>query len=230
MKKIFLFWLGLQTLGLHAWGIELVEPGWEKISEDDGVKVYKKEIPGDPFIAFRGEGFVEASTIKVASMMGNLELAKEWIDSLDEIKVIRKISDYEDIEYNHVGTPFVVKDRDFVLHNKVEIDPIGKTISINFRSVEDPDAPKTNYIRGEVHSSSFILKSFGEEKTYFICEVHADPKGSLAAWMVNMFQKKWPRNTINAIREQMKKPNIKILPQFEHAFKPKVSSGLAEKN
>ena len=42
-----------------------------------------------------------------------------------------------------------------------------------------------------------------------VAEIHADPKGSVAKWIVNMFQKGWPHNTITSLREQVKKPDIR---------------------
>ncbi len=52
-----------------------------------------------------------------------------------------------------------------------------------------------------------------------IVEIHADPKGSVPKWLVNLFQKGWPRNTIEGIRKQAAKADVK-----EH---PVVASQLA---
>jgi len=49
----------------------------------------------------------------------------------------------------------------------------------------------------------------GGKKTRVLAEVLADPKGSVAKWIVNMFQKGWPHNTITSLRAQVKKPDIK---------------------
>jgi hypothetical protein len=40
--------------------------------------------------------------------------------------------------------------------------------------------------------------------------VHADPKGSMPKWLVNMFQKSWAHNTIMRLRAQVAKPDIKV--------------------
>ena len=54
----------------------------------------------------------------------------------------------------------------------------------------------------------------GGRATLLEIELHSDPKGSLPAWVVNLFQKSWARETINAIRKQVKKPDLKTPPVF----------------
>jgi hypothetical protein len=78
------------------------------------------------------------------------------------------------------------------------------------KSTTDPLAPPTDYVRGEIMQSYFILTSLEHgTKTHISVEVHADPKGSVAKWIVNMFQKSWPHNTISRLRAQVAKPDIK---------------------
>ena len=59
-------------------------PAWEKIDDDDGIVVYRREIPGSPVIAFKGEGDISASILRVASVLVDTSRATEWIDSLTE--------------------------------------------------------------------------------------------------------------------------------------------------
>ena len=83
-------------------------------------------------------------------------------------------------------------------------------MTLNIHSVTDPLAPETDYVRGELMHSSFTLTALDHgQKTHIVAEMHADPKGSVAKWIVNMFQKGWPHNTITSLREQVKKPDIR---------------------
>ncbi len=87
---------------------------WEKLGDDDGITVYRREIPGSSLIAFKGEGVVNASIIRVATVLTDSSRATEWVDSLAESKIVRTVSETETIHYDHIATPFVLKDRDFV--------------------------------------------------------------------------------------------------------------------
>ena len=189
---------------------------WEKIGDSDGIGVYRREVPGSPLIAFKGEGYINASIIRVASVLVDSDRAPEWIDSLTESKIIRQVSETETVHYDHIGTPFVLKDRDFVSDCKLEFDPPRKNITLKIHAVNDPLAPKTDYVRGELIHSSFALTSSDHgTRTYVVAEIHADPKGSVAHWMVNLFQKRWPHNTITRLRAQVAKPDIKEHPRLK---------------
>ena len=185
------------------------QPAWEKIGDDDGIAVYRREIPGSPIVAFKGEGVVDQSIIRVASVIVDSSRATEWVDSLKEARILRQVSETETIHYDHVGTPIVMKDRDFVSDCKLEFEPAQKKVSLKIHSVNDASAPQTSYIRGELLHSSFVLTALDHgTKTRVVAEIHADPKGSVAKWIVNLFQKKWPHNTITSLRKQAAKPDI----------------------
>ncbi len=192
------------------------DPPWEKFDEDDGIAVFRREVPGSPIIALRGEGVVNAPLLRVASVLIDTARAPEWIDSLAETKIVRKLSDDEQIEWDHISTPFILKDRDFVFDIKMELNPQDKQLSLNYHSVYDSGAPKTDYVRGEFAFGTFTLTSIeGGKKTRMLCEVLADPKGSVAKWIVNLFQKDWPHKTIESLRKQVGKPDIKDQPRLK---------------
>ena len=189
---------------------------WEKIGDSDGIGVYRREVPGSPLIAFKGEGVISASIVRVASVLVDSDRAPEWVDSLTESKIIRWVSETETVHYDHIGTPFVLKDRDFVSTCKLTFDPPRKNVTLKINAVKDALAPETSYVRGELLHSSFSLTSTEHgTKTFVVAEIHADPKGSVAHWIVNLFQKRWPHNTITRLRAQVAKSNIKEHPRLQ---------------
>ena len=193
----------------HDAGADGTPPSWTKIDDADGIAIYRREIPGSDAIAFKGEGVVAAPLVRVASVIFDTSRATEWIDSLVEARVVRTLSDTEYVEYDHFGTPFVMKDRDFVTSNRMEYDATRQTITIRMRSTTDPAAPPTSYVRGELISSTFVLTATSDGKgTRVSGDVHCDPRGSVAKWIVNYFQKDWPRSTLKSLRKQVAKPNI----------------------
>lgn len=182
---------------------------WQRVDDADGVTVYKREVQGSDVIAFKGEGVVNAPLVRVASVVFDTSRATEWIDSLSEARVVRSISPTEYIEYDHFSTPFVMKDRDFVTSNKLEYDAAKKAITIRMRSVTDPAAPPTSYVRGELVSSTFVLTPTADGKGTFVSgDVHCDPRGSVPKWIINWAQKDWPRTTFKKLRVQVGKANI----------------------
>ena len=198
------------------------DPPWEKFDEDEGIAVFRREVAGSPIIALRGEGVVDAPILRVASVLVDTARSAEWIDRLAEVKVVRKINDDEQIHWTHITTPVVLKDRDFVFDIKLELDPANKKVFLNYHSVYDSGAPKTDYVRGEFKYGTFTLTSIdGGKKTRVLAEVLADPKGSVAKWIVNLVQKDWPHKTIASLRKQVAKPNIVDQPHLRELFSQK---------
>src|SRR5262249_30983530 len=118
-----------------------------------------------------------------------------------------------------IGTPFVMKDRDFVAHVWMEVDKKAKTLVLRYRSEDDPAAPKTDNVRGDLINSRFVLTSLeGGKKTSLLAEIHADPKGSVPKWIVNLFQKSWPSDTFEGIRKQLTKPSIGVPAEFANVI------------
>ena len=192
------------------------DPPWEKFDDEDGIAVFRREVPGSPVIALRGEGVVDAPILRVASVLVDTKRSTEWIDRLAEIRVVRKLSDDEEIHWTHIETPAIIKDRDFVFAIKLQLDPANKKVSLNYHSVYDSGAPKTDFVRGEFKYGTFTLTSIdGGKRTRVLAEVLADPKGSVAKWIVNMVQKNWPHKTLASLRTQVAKKNIVDQPRLK---------------
>jgi hypothetical protein len=209
----FLFALLLLALGIAVAPLEAMAglDGWEHIRTDDGILVSKKDVAGSSFVAFRGEGDVKAPVLSVASVLVDVPHEQEWMDSVVEARVLRKISDTEYIMYSHVGTPPTMSDREFVTDVTLAVDPAAQSVTVRMRSVDDPSAPRTSYVRGLLTGSVFVLTPAADGTgTHVVAEIHCDPKGSIASWIVNLFQRGWGYNTIKSLRKQVAKPGIPV--------------------
>jgi hypothetical protein len=200
------------------------KPDWQKISEEDGITVYRREMAGSAIVSFRGKADINATLPKVVGILLDTTRATEWTDDLVESRVLRWIHwPTEYVEYNHVGTPIPMKDRDFVSLVRVSAHPEKGELEVSYADVPPLtpplQAPKTDHIRGELSGSGFILRSIAEgRKTTLDGWIQCDPKGSIPKWIVNYFQKGWPRNTLEAIRAQALKPDVKEHPYFKSLF------------
>src|SRR5258708_31741207 len=126
-----------------------VAGGWQKLAEEDGISVFGREVSGVSLLAMRGEGIVNAPILRVASVLIDTSRAHEWVDSVAETRTLRQLSDTEYVQWNHIATPWVLQDRDFVFSTKLELNPRALQVALNYHSVTDPAAPKTDYIRGQ---------------------------------------------------------------------------------
>lgn len=181
-------------------------PPWEKFSEEDGVDLFRREVPGSEVVALRGEGLVDAPIARVGSVLVDTKRATEWNDTLCESRVVRKISDTEYVQWDHVATPLLLADRDFVFKVRLEFKPKDKQMIVSRHSVKDSEAPRTDYVRGELIYGSYVLTSLGGGRiTRVSAEMLSDPKGSVSKWMVNQLQRSWPLSTISNLKRQVKR-------------------------
>lgn len=193
---------------------------WEKVDEDDGLTIYeKKDETG--FLAFRAEGVIDGSVRDVASAILDADHTTDWVDHLEEDRVLSRPGPGKFIEYTHIGTPFVLKDRDFVCEVNVKADEKAKVLSIESHSVDDPGAPRTKYVRGSVVHNEFRLSPDGSpNRTLLRGEFHIDPKGTVPKWIVNLFQRAWPRKAFLAIQKRVKEHKSTLPLALEPAVAP----------
>ncbi len=190
---------------------------WEKVNEKDGIQVSVRNVPGTSLVAVRGEAELDAPPGKVLQVIMDCGRAKEWVDHLKECRRVRQFSDYEYVTHNHFGTPFVMKDRDFVARVKITVDLKAQAVQAVFRSIEDADAPPTDAIRGNIIESKYqILALDGGKRSRMVGEALVDPKGSVPKWIVNFFQRQWPVTTIKSLRKQVAKSDIVVPPFFQN--------------
>jgi hypothetical protein len=195
---------------------------WVETGNDDGIVTYKRDVPGSDIIALRGQGVIAAPITRVASVVLDHRRATEWVDSLEEFRVVRMLGSTEFVEYNRIGTPPLLADRDFVCHGKVEVDLAAQTLTLSLTPTVDPAVPvKEDYVRGRL-SGYWKLRSIdGGRKTFVVAEMHGDPKGAIPKWLVNAFQSGWARNTLESLRKQVEKPDIQIVPEVKAVFEGK---------
>lgn len=192
---------------------------WEKIRHEDGIAVYRKDVPNSSVVAFRGVGVVDAPILRVASVLADGARQPEWMDSVAEVRELERSGPAEGVVYTLVKTPFPLTNRDFVTRIKASIDKPQKKYVLRMQATTHPKAPETSAVRGQILNSSFELVSIeGGQKTKIVAEIHADPRGAVPKWVVNMFQKDWPHNTISGLRKQVKKPDVRDSPSLAKFF------------
>lgn len=186
---------------------------WQLVGEDDGVRVFRKEVPGTELFAFRGETVMDASMSMIASILMDTSRKHEWVARLGEARNVEIVSDFERIEYNHTHSGFfLVKDRDFVFRAVGTLNRKQREFKVVLTSIEDSRVPETRHVRGQIQRGVYTIKDLGNSKSQVSVEIHLDPKGSVPRWLVNLIQKSWPKRTLDGIRRQAQKTDIVRIP------------------
>lgn len=202
------------------------EKDWQLVRRDSDLTVYDRDVPGSDVVALKFEGELAAPMDRVVSVILDYQRAVEWVDHLEESRLLRQVSETEFIEYNHIGTPFVLKDRDFVIRVRAQWSPVDRTLAIAEESTEDAAVPDSGYVRGNLMVSTFQVSAIDRQRTRISGVIQVDPMGSVPKWVVNLFQKQWPRTTFDRIQEQLKKANTGVPGEFRPLIS-EVREGLA---
>ncbi len=196
---------------------------WKLIDEDDGIQTDEKIKSNSGLVAFRGEILIPAPLKKVATILVEDALQKDWVDSYVESKTISVKSELESIEYNQTKVPWPFQNRDFVFRVFAKVNAQPATMLITMKSVEDPSMPPVSgVVRGEIIHSYYYLKEMaGLRATKMVVEMEVDPKGAIPLWLVNISQKGWPHNTLSSLKKLSLRDDIQVLPKLDKYFEVK---------
>jgi hypothetical protein len=196
------------SIFFHAAFADAVDDSWTQISDREGIKTYRKSVPGTSFYAFAGDGVIDAHISKVVGVAMDSQRGPEYVDLLVDVAPIWSRGG-EFRVWQHYDLPWPVSDRDYALEGSVTADADKKTVTISYKSVVDSQMPTQDCcIRADITRSFFRYTALPGNKTRIECEIITDPKGILPAWMANMAQKDWAYKTIRGYRTQTLKPYV----------------------
>jgi hypothetical protein len=187
--------------------------------DDEGIRSYQSRREGSPLLWFKGEGVIDAPIPLVVSVVLDAERAGEWISYLSESVVLRWIEEpVEYVQFTRFDAPWPVKDRTFISRVVLEVEPESYAASLTYHSSELRVDSK-NAILGSVAGSHYLLRPIdGGARTHFTGIGVADPRGSLPTWLVNWVGGSWPHETIEALRRQVRKQDVFVMPLLQPLY------------
>lgn len=193
---------------------------WEPAGIDNGVKVFRKEIPGNPFVGFKGIKKIPLPMAQVGQLLldQNTENRKQWVDRVQEF-VFLEYSPRRAVFYSSYGLPWPISDRDYVIESELAFNDAKREMIVTLKSVPHPEAPETVGVRAIIEHSRYRLKAISATETLAEVEILTDPRGNLPAWLVNLIQESWPANTLNSMAEFAARPNAPAHPMLLEKMK-----------
>lgn len=182
---------------------------WEVIDDSDGIVSSRKEVEGSSMLAFRGETDTDVSPGRLLTVLTRAGLGPEWVDMQIEAREVATISETETVLYQVYDLSWPLSDRDYLMMREVAVDEAARVVTVTYNSVERPDVPPSDCcVRAQTFRTYWKLTARPDGGTHLEVEVHTDPKGSLPAWLVNIVQKGWPKNSITGLTTRAAKPDI----------------------
>lgn len=192
------------TLALPLRADEEDAGGWKRVDEDDGITLWKHEVPGQSVPGFRGQVEIAAPFGPIVKAIEDTSKHTEWMYRCAESTVLKKESDSEYVLYNLTDSPWPVSDRDVVLRSVKETKEDGSETTMRFQNVTSPDKPPVkDVVRMPKLRGYYKLVRLAPDKTQVTYEVEADVGGRLPDWIVRSVVKDMPYNTLDRLRARV---------------------------
>lgn len=176
---------------------------WKLEKSEDGIKVYTARVEGSEFKAFKAYMDVNAGMDQLVSMHLDPEDIQDWLYDCKKAKLVKKVMDNEYYIYYVSDAPWPVKDRDYVLHSIIRQNPEDFSVTIAFESVSGLMDQKEECVRMAQVKGYWLFRPIANQKIRIEYQVHADPNGSLPAWLANAAVVDQPFNTMKSIRDKL---------------------------
>ena len=191
----------------------------EKEDEDIGLKIYTREISGSSLREFKGEMIARTNLTTLAALLLDSNAAPEWMHHCEKFEVIDQITPQHAIFYSVNTAPWPVSDRDAVLSSTMMQDPDTLTLRITVDAITEHLPVNDDYIRITRMSGFWAFTPLADGKVKIVYQVHAEPGGSLPAWLANSVVVDTPYNTMSNMLDMLK------LEKYQQADIPIIDNG-----
>jgi len=201
MKIILLTYLYL--ICIHAAFASSSESSWKLIKDENGIKVYIYETADSDIVKAKTQTIINASLEQVKATLNDIDHRHEWVPFLKISKALSEYKNNKRIEYSHFSAPWPASDRDFVYQIELINSSYNKLVYKMFSVDSDLKPDNGSYIRADLFESSYTLESLDSETTTVELVFHADPKGWLPNWVINIIQRVLPFKILRNLRNRL---------------------------
>lgn len=212
MRFLFtVFFTGFFSLVGLIFSAQASEVGdWELELEEDKaqLKIYTRKIEGSSLKEFKGEMLVDTTLTALASLLLDADAAPEWMHQCEKFEVIEKVAPQNIVIHFINGAPWPVSDRDAIVSSKMSQNPETLAVRIDVKALTDYLPEDDDYVRiprMEGHWA-FIPQ---DGKILVRYQIHAEPGGSLPAWLANSVVVDTPQHTMLNMLDMLKRDKYK---------------------
>ena len=191
-RSVFLAILALSALS------SVPAIAWDEVTDDDGVKVYRRAKSGSDVKEFKATGIVAAHVDTVMAAISDVEKYPRILPPTQAVKALSSAGKVA--KFHFVINPPVISRRDYCA--TITSARIGSGYRVDWKQF-DADCPATDGVVRMVSNVGTWQLSPGTEPNTTVVnyQVHADPGGSLPTFMVNRATTK----TVLEVFESLKK-------------------------
>jgi hypothetical protein len=186
---------------------------WELKKNEGGVKIYTGKVSKSSIKAVKVECHFDVTPSQMVAVLMDVKNSEDWLYHTSNNYLIKQVSPSELYYYSMVEVPWPVSKRDFIAHIKVSQDAITKVITVDAPCVPDMVPAKPGVVRVTDSKGKWVITPVHKNRVSIVYTLHADPGGSIPAWLSNMFITQGPSESFKKLKLQLQKPaykNVKL--------------------
>lgn len=176
---------------------------WALKKKANGISIYFREIPGSNIRELKVTSLMEGTLSAAVEVLLEVPGYPGWIYSIEEARVVKKISNKEFHFYSLANFPWPFKDREFVFDCFIENDVEHDRVLYVSNATSDvlPDSKEAVRVEYAVSNWTIVLKEPGLLDVEYFLSV--DPGGWVPSWLVNLALDIGPVQTFTAFRQRV---------------------------
>lgn len=179
-------------------------PKWEYVEDNDNVRLWKLEVPGQDLPGFRGQTVIDASIDDILAVMLKWQKHTDWMYRCAESKLLKELNDKEALMYNRTSAPWPVWDRDVIVTTRIQWSADKKHLAVTFHNVDSTlKAPPEHTIRMPRLVGFYKMWEVGPKQTRIMYQVDSDIGGSIPTWLAVRATKDLPHITLVSLKKRV---------------------------
>lgn len=179
---------------------------WELVNEDDGIKVFRREVPGRDLAEAKAQIVVEQAPERLWKVITEIDKYVEFMPYVEEIRVMGaegKVS----FVYHRIDPPLVDM-REYTLRME---DEVIDGLWIRKWTLADNKGPpkRDDCVHLAVSDGSWTVERLDQKRTQLTYWVYTDSGGSIPTWIANKANTISLPDVMRAVTARAKDPTWK---------------------
>jgi len=184
------------------------QANWQLVVNKEGVKICLATLASSIYKSFQGIVTMQASISQITDALADIKQAHLWLYNCKQVKLIAQ-QDYEYWTYAQTKMPWPIKDRDLILHSKVE-QQTDNSIIIHLSTEPNKVPVNVNHVRIRKLTGYWQLVAVSPNKTQVTYQLTLDPAGNIPVWLANQFVTEAPFQTLKGLRNYLENQSNKL--------------------
>jgi len=174
---------------------------WNLAKDKKGIRAYTRSVSDSNHLQFKSEGVVNASIENIVHLMRDIDVMDKWLHTCYEPIIADEVNAFTRLIHMKNETPFIVKDRDLVLIQRM-IKVSDDMVIIELVGKPDSITKNNNYVRIPGFQGAWRFIRIDEHKTNVEYYGHIDPGGAIPSFITNAILIDTPYESIRKLRDQ----------------------------